>query len=169
MRGFLAGGVCFAEKKLIVDPYFQILAFIILVQLTILSKHLLISNQACWNKHSKYIHIIIIIFHLLLYVEKVLSSLIDRERQPIWINFLTLQGKPNSHAWGMKSPMQHFYFLSGSWIRATPLDYRVQLLGTRMLAAWERCAMFKEGESKVHSQVQSGTLAYRLPYFSACD
>ena len=79
--------------------------------------------------------VIIIIFPLLLYEAELLSSLIDRERRPIQIEFLTLQGKPNTHAWGMKSPMQHFYFLFGSWIRATPLDYRVQLLGTRMLAA----------------------------------
>ena len=40
MQGFLAGGVCFAEKQLRVSPYFHILAFIILVQLTILDKHL---------------------------------------------------------------------------------------------------------------------------------
>ena len=40
MHGFLVGGVCFAEKQLVVDPYFPILAFIILVQLTILDKHL---------------------------------------------------------------------------------------------------------------------------------
>jgi hypothetical protein len=71
MQGFLAGGVCFAEKQLIVGPYFQILAFIILIQLTILGEHLYL------NKHvrisiQKYIHIIIIIFHLLLYVAEVL-------------------------------------------------------------------------------------------------
>ena len=40
MQGFLAGGVCFAEKQLVVDPYLSILAFIILVQLTILDKNL---------------------------------------------------------------------------------------------------------------------------------
>ena len=40
MQGFLDGGVCFAEKQLVVDPYFPILAFTILVQLTILDKHL---------------------------------------------------------------------------------------------------------------------------------
>ena len=74
-----------------------------------------ISKQACWNKHSKYFYIIIIIFHLLLYVAKMLSSLIDRERRPIRIEFLTLQGKPNTHVWGTKSPTQHFPFLSGSW------------------------------------------------------
>ena len=99
-----------------------------------------------------------IIFHLLLYVAEVLSSLINLERRPIRIEFLTLQGKPNAHAWGAKSPTQHFPFLSRLWIRANPLDYRVRLLCTRMLAAWEWCAMFKEGEGKVHSPVQSGTL-----------
>ena len=40
MQDFLAGGVCFAEKQLVVDPYFPILAFMILVQLTILDEHL---------------------------------------------------------------------------------------------------------------------------------
>ena len=87
-----------------------------------------------------------------------LSSLINRERRPIRIEFLTFQGKPNIHAWGTKSPTQHFLFLSRPWIRVTHLDYRVRLLCTRILAAWEQCAMFKEGESKVHSRVQSGTL-----------
>ena len=73
-------------------------------------------------------------------------------------SFLTLQDKPNTHAWGTKSPTQHFPSLPRPSIRVTHLDYRVRLLCTRMLAAWERCAMFKEGKSKVHSQVQSGTL-----------
>ena len=45
-------------------------------------------------------------FHLLLDVASMLSSLIDRERRPIRIEFLTLQGKPNTHAWGAKSSMQ---------------------------------------------------------------
>jgi len=49
-----------------------------------------------------------IIFQLLLYVAEVLSSLIDHERWPIRIKFLTLQGKPNTHAWGATSPTQHF-------------------------------------------------------------
>ena len=40
MQDFLAGGVCFAEKQLVVDPYFPILAFMILVQLTILDEYL---------------------------------------------------------------------------------------------------------------------------------
>ena len=38
MHGLLAGEVCFAEKQLVVDPYYPILALIILVQLTILDK-----------------------------------------------------------------------------------------------------------------------------------
>ena len=87
-----------------------------------------------------------------------LSSLTDRERRPIRIEFLTLQGKPNTHAWGAKSSTQQFPFLSRPWIRVTHLDYWVRLLCTRMLTAWERCVMFEEGESKVHSQVQLGTL-----------
>ena len=97
-------------------------------------------------------------FHLLLNVASMLSSLIDRERRPIRIEFLTLQGKPNSHVWETKSPTQHFPFLSGSWIGVTLLDYRVRLPCTRMLAARERCAMFKESEGEVHSPGRSSTL-----------
>jgi len=67
---------------------------------------------------------IIIIFHFLLYVVKVLSSLIDHEWRPIRIEFLTLQGKPNAHAGGTKSPTQHFPFHSGSWIRPPPSTTR---------------------------------------------
>ena len=63
------------KKQLIVGPYFQILAFIILVQLTILSKHLslIIHVGKKTIKHPSIF--IIIMFHLLLYVAKVLSSL----------------------------------------------------------------------------------------------
>ena len=44
---FLAGGICFAKKELlIVGPYFQILAFHILVQLTIQDE------QVFLNKHG---------------------------------------------------------------------------------------------------------------------
>ena len=74
MHGFLAGGVCFAEKQPVVDPYFPILAFIILVQLTILDKHLslIIHVGKTINQPSIFITII---FHLLLYAAEVLSSL----------------------------------------------------------------------------------------------
>ena len=43
------------------------------------------------------------IFQLLLYVAEMLSSLTDRERRPIRIEFLTLQGKPDTHVWGNKA------------------------------------------------------------------
>ena len=80
MQGFLAGGVCFAEKQLVVDPYLSILAFIILVQLTILDQHLsLIIHVGKTIKHPSIS--IILNFHLLLYVAKMLSSLIVRERR----------------------------------------------------------------------------------------
>ena len=111
MQGFWLEGFVLSKKQLIIDPYFQILAFIILVQLIILSKHLFLIKHV-EIRIQKYIHIIIIIFHLLLYVAEVLSSLIDRERRPIRIEFLTLQGKPNTHAWRTKSPTQHLPFLS---------------------------------------------------------
>ena len=111
MQGFFwLEGFVLPKKQLIVGSYFPILAFIILVQLTILSKHLFLIKHV-GNKHSKDIHIITIIFHLSLYVAEVLSSLINRDRRPIRIEFLTLQGKPNTHTWGAKSPMQHFPFL----------------------------------------------------------
>ena len=68
------------KKQLIVDPYFQILAFIILVQLTILDEHLSLIIHV---RKQLIIHqlFIIIIFRLLLYVAKMLSSLIVRERR----------------------------------------------------------------------------------------
>ena len=66
----------------------------------------------------------LLIFHLLLYVAEVLSNLIDRQQQTIRIEFLTLQGKPNTHAWGAKSPTQHFPFLLISRDRPTALDYK---------------------------------------------
>ena len=92
------------KKPLIVDPYFHLLAFIILVQLTILNEHLsLIIHVGELIKHPSVF--IIIMFHLLLYVAEMLSSLIDHERRLIRIEFLTLQGKPNTHVWGAKSPM----------------------------------------------------------------
>src|SRR6185503_18776235 len=40
------------------------------------------------------------------------------------MSFLTLQGKPNTHAWGAKSPTQHFPFLFISRDRPTALDYK---------------------------------------------
>ena len=82
--------------------------------------------------------IFIIIFHLLLYVAEVLSSLIDRERRPIRIEFLTLQGKPNTRAGGAKSPTQYFPFLLVLRDRPTALDYRVHRLYTRALARSNR-------------------------------
>ena len=115
-----------------------------------------ISKQDCWNKHSKYFHIIIITFHLLLYVAKVLSSLIDRERRPIRIEFLTLQGKPNTHAWRAKSPTQYFPFLPGSWIRVTPSTTEYDY-STPACCAHPGLRP-KGGEGKVHSLVQSSTL-----------
>ena len=75
------------------------------------------------------------IFQLLHDVASVLSSLIDHERRPIRIEFLSLQGKLNTHVWGMKSPTQQLPSLSRPWIRVTPLDYRVRLHYTRMLRA----------------------------------
>ena len=98
----------------------------------------------------------LLIFHLLLYVAEVLSNLIDHERRPIRIEFLTLQGKPNTHAWGTASPMQHFSFLSVLWIRLTPSTTEY---GYSAPACCAHPGLHpKEGEGKVHSPVQSSTL-----------
>jgi len=104
-------------------------------------------------------------FHLLLDVADMLSSLIDHERRPIRIEFLTLQGKPNTHVWGTKSPTQQFPFLLMSCDRPTALDYRVQDSAPAQLQAGTEV---KTMGRYVPATVQSGTKAYRLPYFSAC-
>ena len=67
MQGFLVGGVCLPKMPLSVDPYFQVLLSQILVGLTILNLQLTL------HKHGRAIiystsSIIIIMFHLLLYV-----------------------------------------------------------------------------------------------------
>ena len=73
MQDFLAGGVCFAEKQLVVDPYFPILAFMILVQLTILDEHLFLNNHGSKNINHPPVFIIIM-FHLLLYVIEIVKQ-----------------------------------------------------------------------------------------------
>ena len=136
-KAFGLRGLFCPKRRLRVDPYFQLLAFRFKYSLTILGQHL--AKHPWWYKQlfSSSNIFIIIIFHFLLYVAKVLSSLIDRERRLIRIEFLTLQGRPNTHIWGAMSPTQHFPFLSGLWIKLTPLDYRVRLLCTRMLrSSW---------------------------------
>jgi hypothetical protein len=87
----LAGGVCFAEKHLIVSPCFQVLAFRSQFRLTILDEQLSANNHG--GKHLSFINqppLIIIIFLFLLYVAEVLSSLINREKRTIRIEFLNL-------------------------------------------------------------------------------
>jgi len=107
---------------------------------------------------------------MLLDVASVLSSLIDREWRPIRIEFLTLQDKPNSHAWGAQSPTQYFPFLPGLWNRVTPprlhstttLHPHVALIldfvQKRVKVKRSSWTSSKRGESKVHSPVQSSTL-----------
>ena len=103
MQDFLAGGVCFAEKATNSRSLFSNFSFHNSSSINH-SRWASISKQLCWNKHSKYIHIIIIIFHLLLYVaENVKQSQTVRSRR-FKSSFLTLQGKPNTHVWGTKSP-----------------------------------------------------------------
>jgi len=92
---------------------------------------------------------IIIIFHFLLYVVKVLSSLIDHEWRPIRIEFLTLQGKPNAHAGERSHPRNISPFTPGRGSghpprleepHATAQVRDVATLCTHMCAAWELCS-----------------------------
>ena len=137
MQGFLDGGVCFVKKatnnrSLLSDFIFHYSSS------TNHFRWASISNHLCWKTINHPSIFIIIIFYLLLYVAEVLNSLINRERRPIRIEFLTLQGKPNTHAWRAKSPTQHFLFLLVLRDRPTALDYRVHRLCTRALARWNR-------------------------------
>ena len=70
MQGFLVGGICFAKKMpLRVGPYFQILSSHLLVRLSVLSLHLTL------HKHGRATSSIIILkFHLLLYVIEIIKQ-----------------------------------------------------------------------------------------------
>ena len=121
-RPFGLEGFVLPKKQLIVDPHFQILAFIILVQLTILSKHLSLNKHVgiSIQIHSYYHHYLPLV---------TLCSRSVKQSHWSWAaadsnRVLNLAGKPNTHAWEAKSPTQHFPFLSGSWIMITHLDYR---------------------------------------------
>ena len=118
MQGFLAGGVCFAEKQLRVCPSFQILAFHILVHLTILDEHLFVSKHGSKSINHTTV-IITIIFHLLLYVTEIVKQSQTVRDGQFESSFLNLQCKPNIHVWETMPPRQLFPFLPGSWIRAT--------------------------------------------------
>ena len=90
MKGFWLEGLL-AEKHLIVSPYFQVLAFRFQFRLTILGEQL--STNKHGGKQLSFINqpsLIIIIFLFLLYVVEVLSSLINREKRTILIEFLNL-------------------------------------------------------------------------------
>ena len=90
MKGFWLEGL-FAEKHLIVSPYFQVLAFRFQFRLTILGEQL--STNKHGGKQFSFINqpsLIIIIFLFLLYVAEVLSSLVNREKWTIRIKFLNL-------------------------------------------------------------------------------
>ena len=119
MQGFLAGGVCFAEKATNSRSLLSVFSFHNSSSINH-SRWASISNHPCWKIINHPSIFIIINFHLLLYVAEVLSSLINHEWRPIRIEFLTLQGKPNTHVWGMKSPTQQLPSLSRPWIRVTP-------------------------------------------------
>ena len=103
---------------------------------------------------------------MLLDVAEMLSSLIDREQRPIRIEFLTLQDKPNTHAWGVKSPTQHFPFLLGSWIRATPLKYMAPRT-TDGAGSCQHVRLPGNKFKRVGKSPLAGPIryrAYRLPY-----
>ena len=86
MKDFWLEGL-FAEKHLIVSPYFQVLAFLFQFRLTILGEQL--STNKHGGKQLSFINqpsLIIIIFLFLLYVVEVLSSLINCEKRTIQID-----------------------------------------------------------------------------------
>ena len=85
---FLAGWVCFAEKATKSKSLISDFRFKILVQLTLLSEHL--SNSIHSGKQLFFIiqsYSSSSLFHVLLYVAKGLSSLNNREKRTIWIDF----------------------------------------------------------------------------------
>ena len=91
MQDFLVGGVCLPKMPLKVAPYFQILFSHLLVRLTILSLHLTL------HKHGRAIilstsSIIIIMFHLLLYVTENVKQSHAVGGGRFWIEFQPGQG-----------------------------------------------------------------------------
>ena len=77
------------------------------------------------NYFSSFNHILIVIVPLLTLCGKsVKQSHCPWAAEWFESILLTLQGKPNSQAWGAKSPTQHFPFLLVSRDRPTALDYK---------------------------------------------
>ena len=74
--------------------------------------------------HLSTIFIIIIVPLLTLCGKSVKQSHCPWAAEQFESILLTLQGKPNTHAWGAKSPTQHFPFLLVSRDRPTTLDYK---------------------------------------------
>ena len=95
MQGFLARGVYLLKEPLSVDPYFHLLAFKILIPLTILDEHLTNSIMVEKQLIRSSNHIIIIIIPLL-----TLCGKRDKQAHCPWAaerfksKFSTLQGKP---------------------------------------------------------------------------
>ena len=63
-------------------------------------------------------------FHFLLSVAKGISSLNNHGKRTIRIEFLNLARQTKHTRMETESSTQFFPFLLGSWIRATPLDYK---------------------------------------------
>ena len=162
MQGFWLEGFVLSKKQLIIDPYFQILAFIILDQLTILDEHLsliiYVGKQLIIHPYSSSP-----LFHFLLYVaENVKQSQTVRSGR-FESNLLTWPGRPNTHVWEPSHPHDFSPFFpgcgSGSPTSTTRIHATVRrrVVSLLALACGRMKTTFKEGESKVHSPGQSGT------------
>ena len=100
--------------------------------------------------------IIIIIFHLLLYVTEIVKQSHAMRGGRFESSLLTWPGEPNTHVRGTMSPIQRFPFLSGPWIWVTLPDYKVRPLCTHTFGQ-NKTFFYQEGEGSFHSPVQLGT------------
>ena len=99
-------------------------SFQILVQLTNLCEHL--SNSIHGGKQLFFIiqlYSSSSLFHFLLYVANRVKQSQTVRSGRFESNLLTWPGRPK-HTYGNPVPTQHFPFLSSSWIRVTPFDYK---------------------------------------------
>ena len=138
------------SRSLISDFCFQVLGW-----LTVLSEHLLLSIQGCPNIYA-YNHNSFHRFHLLLYVTEIVKQFQTMRSGRFESNFLTLQGKPNTQAWGTTSPTWLFPLSFQSVDQGHP----PRLQSPTTLHPHVALILDKgpeESGSQVHSLVQSGT------------
>ena len=155
MQDFLAGGVCFAEKQLVVDPYFPILAFMILVQLTILDEHLFLNKHGGKNINHPSVFIIIIMFYLLLYVAEIVKQSHTVRCGRLELSLLTWPGEPNTHVCEPSHPYNFSSFFPVQGFEApspnTESDHSAPVCPDK-----NKTYFYQEGARSFHSLVQSG-------------